>query len=504
MFTPVALLLPVLLATTPAPPARVDLVFGGDVIPHGEVKKSARDHTQYPPEWEPAKAKKGAVPPPSLNNDGWDALLAPIAEVMRTADVAVVNLETPVTDNPKAVTRSMLFNAPSSLVRGLAAANVKLVSTGNNHALDQNPAGLVETLKHLDATGLRHTGTGTTFDAAWEPVFMEVEGVKLGFLSMTRWLNGYQNPKKKELPHVAFVPYDLKVDPSGITVEQALEKVRAAAAQCEALIVMIHWGTEYAPKPDAKDVQLGRDLLEAGAAVVIGHHPHVLQPLESYQTASGRKALIVYSLGNLVANQSRFYRHVPGEDGKEGDTRDSFLVRLALVRREAGAAVELGDVAVVPVWIENNAVRSNYRDPRLIQPVLLERMLAAANEQLASVETRSAQVQAAQALAAEQGTKPPDAKALRALPPEERKALLARLKEEKKAQAERAKLERELRKEKALVELKLSLAKLRRERILRMVPAGIEVASHAQVPPPPQPQPPPQVDGGSTAAPAAP
>lgn len=504
MFTPVVLLVPLLLATQPVPPAqpaRVDLVFGGDVIPHGEVKKSARDHLQYPPEWDPKKAKKGEQPPPSLNNDGWDPLLAPIAEVMRTADVAVVNLETPVTDNPKAVTRSMLFNAPSSLVRGLAAANVKLVSTGNNHALDQNPAGLLETLKHLDATGIRHTGTGASFDAAWEPVFLEVEGVKLGFLSMTRWLNGYQNPKKQELPHVAFVPYDLKADPSGITVEQALEKVRAAAAQCEALIVMIHWGVEYAPKPDPKDVQLGKDLLEAGAAVVIGHHPHVLQPLETVQTASGRKALVVYSLGNLVANQSRFYRHVPGEDGKEGDTRDSFLVRFALTRKEPGAPVELSDVAVVPVWIENNAVRSDYRDPRLIQPVLLERMLASANEQLASVETRSAEVQAAKALAAEQGTKPPDAKTLRAMPLEERKALLARLQEEKKAHAERLKLERALRREKALVELKLSLAKLRRERILRMVPEGIQVAS-VEAPKPPEPQRAPE--GGSAATQSAP
>lgn len=475
MFPHALLLLPVLLVTPPAPPARVELVFGGDIIPHGEVKLAAEEHAEYPPEWEPRKAKKGAQPPASLNNDGWDALFAPVAEVFRAADVAVVNLETPVTDNRRAVTRSLLFNAPSSMVRGLAAANVKLVSTANNHALDQHPKGLVETLRHLDAAGIHHVGTGATFDAAWEPVFMEVNGVKLGFLAMTRWLNGFRNPKSPEGPHVAFVPYDLKKDASGVSVEVALEKVRAAAARCDALIVMVHWGVEYASTPRPEDVKLGRDLVEAGAAAVIGHHPHVLQPLESYQTASGRKALIVYSLGNLLANQARFYRYVPGKEGKDGDTRDSLLVRLTLERREAGAAVSLGEVAVVPVWIENNAVGGG-KEPRRIQPVLLERMVAAASEQLSRVEARGAELALEKARAVEQGTKWPGVKALRAMASEERKALRARLQEERRARAERMKLERALRQEKALLERTLALARFRRERILRMVPEGVAVA----------------------------
>ncbi|XXF78280.1 CapA family protein [Myxococcaceae bacterium GXIMD 01537] len=482
MLASVSLLVPVLLAATPA---RVELVFGGDIIPHGEVKRSAREHTRYPPEWDAAKAPKGAVPPASLNNDGWDPLLEPIAQQLRAVDVAVVNLETPVTDNAQAVTRQMLFNAPSSLVRGLAAAGVKVVSTANNHALDQHPPGLVETLRHLDATGIQHTGTGATRDAAWEPVFLEVKGMKLGFLSMTRWLNGYTNPKKAEEPHVAFVPYELAKDPSGVSVDEALERVRAAAAKCEALIVMIHWGVEYAPAPSPEDVKLGRDLLEAGAAAVIGHHPHVLQPLESVSTSAGRQGLVVYSLGNLVANQSRFYRYVPGNEGKDGDTRDSFLVRVSLVRREEGGAVELGDVSVVPVWIENNAVGRSAGEPRRILPVLVDRELAAVSEQLAAVETRAAEEAAAKVQAEAQATKPPDAKAWRALSAEERKALQERMREEKKARAERVKRERELRREKVALELKLGLVKLRRERILRMVPSGIEVAA-LEAPRPPE------------------
>jgi poly-gamma-glutamate synthesis protein (capsule biosynthesis protein) len=488
VFAPAFLLVPVLLATSPAPPSRVDLVFGGDVIPHGEVKKSAREHTQYPPEWDPTKAKKGEEPPASLNNEGWDPLLAPIAEVLRSADVGVVNLETPVTDNKNAVARAFLFNAPSGLVSALAAAGVKVVSTANNHAMDQHRKGMLETLGHLDAANILHAGTGASEAIAWEPVFLDVKGVKVGFISMTRWMNGYENPKDKAEPHVAYLPYDPKKSPGGLTVDQALEKVRAAAARCEALFVMIHWGTEYAPAPNAEDVKLGQAFLEAGAAAVIGHHPHVLQPLESYKTASGRQGLIVYSLGNLLANQSRFYQYIPGQDGKDGDTRDSMLVRVALVRREAGGPVELGEVSVVPVWIDNNAVGRVGKEPRRIQPVLLEKQLASTTELLAALEAKRAEVEAAKAKDAELRAQLPDAKVMRAMAPEEKKALQARLQEEQKVRAERVKLERALGREKAALELRLGLAKLRRERIVRMVPAGVAVVPGA---------PPRQESGGS-------
>src|SRR5262249_49882316 len=159
------------------------------VIPHGDVQQAAEAHARAAP------AGQEGTPSGSLNNDGWDQIFGPIADVLRTADLAVVNLETPVTDNPKAVTKQLLFNAPSSMVRALAAAGVKLVSTGNNHARDQHLEGILETLRHLDEAGIQHVGTGASLEAAWEPVVLEVKGVRFGFLSFTRVLNGFSNPK---------------------------------------------------------------------------------------------------------------------------------------------------------------------------------------------------------------------------------------------------------------------------------------------------------------------
>ncbi|KFE68454.1 hypothetical protein DB31_7691 [Hyalangium minutum] len=427
VLVPVLLLAPLLCAQTPAAPSRVELVFGGDVIPHGAVKQVAEEHARTAP------AEEKGAPALSLNNEGWDHVFGPIADVLRTSDVAVVNLETPVTDNKKAVTRELLFNAPSAMVRALAAAGVKVVSTGNNHARDQHLTGVLETLRHLDAAGIQHTGTGVSLETAWEPVVMEVKGVRLGFLSFTRWLNGYSNPKDPAEAHVAYVPYPVHVKNRGVSVEHAVERVRMAAARCDVLIVMVHWGTEYAGQPRPEEKQVARALIDAGAGAVIGHHPHVLQPLESYTTAEGRKALIAYSLGNLVANQSRFYAYQPGKSDKQGDTRDSMLLRVSFTRREAGGPVELDGVSVLPVWIENNARTRKKKELRNIQPVLIDRELGAIQERVSLLDGRP---------------EPTDRK-------------------------EKA----ELKKERAVLEHRLTTHKFRRAGILKMLPEGFEVAS---------------------------
>lgn len=380
MFTPAFLLVPLLCV---ASPQRVELVFGGDVIPHGEVKDAAAQHLR------PTSGDTGSSR--TLNNEGWDHVFGPISDVLRSADLAMVNLETPVSGVPRAPTGPLIFDAPPAMARALASAGVDVVSIANNHAFDQRREGIVSTWRHLAEAGLRAVGSGPTEAAAWEPLVLEKHGLRIGFLSFTRLINGARNPVDPDAaPQVAYVPYDVKRSGSGLTPGAAVELVRAAARRCDALIVAIHWGIEYSPTPTAEDRRLARALLEAGALAIIGHHPHVLQPIETYRTSTGRDTLIAFSLGNLIANQGRFYRGLRSAED-DGRKRDSLLLRLSLQRPRPDAPVSLAGMSVLPVWIENNhsAALGRGKVARHIQPVLLDEELRAIHERLSALTGRA-------------------------------------------------------------------------------------------------------------------
>ena len=147
-------------------------------------------------------------------------------------------------------------------------------------------------------------------------MIVEKNGIKVGILGMTRWLNGNRNPEKDNEPHVNFFPYpdDNASGAPGMDAAGVLEAVKQARAKCDFLVVSIHWGVEYAPAlPKSVDVEMAHKMLDAGATVIVGHHPHVLQPVETYKTQDGRDALIFFSLGNFLSNTGA---RVPSRPGR--------------------------------------------------------------------------------------------------------------------------------------------------------------------------------------------
>lgn len=344
--------------------AQVSFAVAGDVIPHEAVRTAA------------ASAGSGV--------DGWTALFSEVSDVFKAADFGFVNLETPVAPNHSHGTKAFLFDAPIDLPLALKASGVKIVSFANNHAMDQGWAGFAETREHLREVGLVFAGTGDTAEDSWKPVFTEAHGIKVGWLGMTRWLNGGRNPEKNDVAHVNFFPYPGEPGAdTGATEEQVLFAVKAARAQCDLLVVSIHWGVEYATQPRAEDVELAHKIMEAGATVIVGHHPHVLQAVETYRThegadgKEGRNTVIFYSLGNFLSNQSRTYVDGLMPDST-GDPRDSLMGLFSAVKRDygpAGMRVELGHVGILPAWGENNRndVTAGKNKATVIRPVLIDR-----------------------------------------------------------------------------------------------------------------------------------
>lgn len=274
---PLALL--ALLAAAPAkPPATATVLFAGDVT-------LGFHYEEYVDE----RISKG-TPKDRALTWGFDK----VGELTRAADLFVANLECPFTERGTKIAKNFNFKARPELVATLEAGGVDVVSLANNHLMDYGVEGLVDTLATLDAAKIRHFGAAESLSAARAPTVVEVKGIKLAFLGY--FFLGDRNIEPPEViavegqPGVAGHFKDL-----ALLTAWVQEDVRAARKKADLVIPFFHWGREGTPNLEPYQPKLAKAAIDAGAAAVIGSHPHVLQGMELYKGAP-----IVYSLGNFV------------------------------------------------------------------------------------------------------------------------------------------------------------------------------------------------------------
>ncbi|MEQ1506258.1 MAG: CapA family protein, partial [Myxococcota bacterium] len=326
----------------------VSFVATGDVMMHRPVKRAARD----------------AAASGSGDHDGYDALFAGIRDRVTAADLAFANLETPVAPETNRGTRSMVFDAPPVVLASLAATGFDVVSFANNHVYDQGRAGFAETLGQLEASGLGWVGAGATCDEARRARTFDLNGLSIAVLGATATFNDDLNPADPSRPCAA------TFDEPALVAE--VERARAAGA--DLVVLSVHWGTEYAPLPQVDQREAAHRLIDAGVDVILGHHPHVLQPIERIAASDGRLGLVAFSLGNLVSNQAAAYD--PAASGalpNDGDPRDGVLLGFRAVKRayetDTGTVVrtEVTDVVAEPTWTSNNTAIRRRTEPVVIR-----------------------------------------------------------------------------------------------------------------------------------------
>jgi poly-gamma-glutamate synthesis protein (capsule biosynthesis protein) len=212
---------------------------------------------------------------------------------LRGADLTVGNLECVIVGASRASSggpdrggAGPPLRAPPFAVAGLSDAGFDILGLANNHALDLGGEGLSETAFHLGAAGIDVIGAGPVDDPAPQPLIQEVSGIRLAFLAF----NGLPD-SPAVLPDAGWSPVEWNRD-------RAVEAVAAARDRADAVIASVHWGYEYEMRVDPAQRDAARALLEAGADLVIGHHPHVVQAIE---VNAGRA--VAYSLGNFVFDQ---------------------------------------------------------------------------------------------------------------------------------------------------------------------------------------------------------
>lgn len=208
-----------------------------------------------------------------------------VAESIRRADIAVGNLEGPISSRGRNQGSQYSFRADPRAVGGLAFSGFDVLSLANNHIWDWGADALTDTVRLLQENGIQPVGAGGGEEEANRAVVRETGGARIAFLSYT---NLY--PEALEAKGSA---------PGISDFERREARVREAALAADVVVVLLHWGDEYEMRSNNIQQEVGRRLIDAGADLVVGHHPHVIQEIEAYGDG-----WIAYSLGNFVFDQT--------------------------------------------------------------------------------------------------------------------------------------------------------------------------------------------------------
>jgi poly-gamma-glutamate synthesis protein (capsule biosynthesis protein) len=243
-----------------------------------------------------------------IESTGPSSVFAGVREPLRAADIAVANLETSIAHGGSPRAKGYTFRSPPLAVDALADGGIDVVSVANNHSLDFGPDALQETLALLASSGIIAVGAGADGDSARRAQIVQVGGLRLAFLGFVDVPSegpGFQRSTWEagpDRPGVSWASLD------GIALA-----VQAAKKRADLVIVLLHTGVEGNAQPSAAQVAYARAAIDAGAALVLGSHPHVLQPVVRYG-----EGVIAYSLGNFVF------------DGFDGDANTSSIFEAVL------------------------------------------------------------------------------------------------------------------------------------------------------------------------------
>ncbi|RAP74667.1 CapA family protein [Paenibacillus montanisoli] len=265
----------------------------------------------------------------------------PVAPYLKDAHLTIGNLETTFAGgsdddfkktkrNPK--NRYPILNCPDAFAPALKKVGFDVINTANNHCMDYGIHGLRRTLEVLDHNGIAHVGTYRTKKESRSLYVREVGGIRIGIVSYTRGTNSIPVPAGQPAGVKKIVRASIRKD---------LERMRAVT---DFIIVCMHFGIEYHRSPAVHQKEWARFLFRQGADVVLGSHPHVLQPAESRMVTDiggrRRKRFAIYSLGNFISSR------LHGND----DAITGMILRIKL-RKTSGGTVSLSGIEYVPTWV---------------------------------------------------------------------------------------------------------------------------------------------------------
>jgi poly-gamma-glutamate capsule biosynthesis protein CapA/YwtB (metallophosphatase superfamily) len=258
----------------PIPAATIELVAVGDNLIHNTIYKQAAERA---------------------GGNGYDFTYAyqHVAPLIEKADLAFINQETPLATAIYKPSSYPLFNSPTEVGDAVVDMGFDIISQANNHMFDKGEKGLVATLDYW------HTKDGVKVVGAYRDDsdlanirMVEINGISLAFVAFTEMTNGLTLPAGSKMRYILAEDEEL-----------LKSQIQAAAGLADVVVVSAHWGNENTHEPTQNQRQLAQKMAVWGADIILGHHPHTLQPIEYIERENAGPALVVYSLGNFISAQ---------------------------------------------------------------------------------------------------------------------------------------------------------------------------------------------------------
>lgn len=302
-------------------PITINMVATGDIMCHLTNIKNAYNST-------------------SKNYD-FSNVFKNIKDYTLNADITIGNLETTFAGASRGYTGYPTFNTPEVLGKNLRDIGFDVICTANNHSMDKGYSGIESTLNYLDKYGLDHMGTARSKEEQDSILVKDVNGIKIAFLAYTYGTNGITIPSGREYS-VNLIDKDL------IKKHIALAKQQEVDVIC----VNMHWGAEYRLTPHSTQEELADFLFENGVDIILGSHPHVLEPMEkrtiTLEDGSTKDGFVIYSLGNFVSGQ--IY----------ANTKSTVILDIQITKDIEGK-ISIGNITYTPVYLYDSGSSSKSR-----------------------------------------------------------------------------------------------------------------------------------------------
>ncbi len=226
----------------------------------------------------------------------FDCFFSEVQDLIEQGDYSSISFEAPLAGPESGYTGYPLFNSPDAVAQTFKKSGFDLVTTANNHAFDRGYKGAMRTLEVLRSSGLDTIGTYASEEESKAYLVKDIKGVKVGYLAYSYGTNGIPIPADKSFS------FNL------LDRDQILFDIGKIRPQVDVLVLILHWGNEYMPQPDPEQVGMAHEFLSAGADIILGSHPHVIQSMEIVKINQQDK-MVIYSMGNIISHQQGLERN---------------------------------------------------------------------------------------------------------------------------------------------------------------------------------------------------